>query len=119
MKIFKIVQEHYVTLGISPSQSSTQKLAIGKEILYGFMLMGYFITSQFVYIYLVANSFFEYIEIICALSGTIIVFICFVIIVLKKTTVFECINLTEKLINTSNGFGFDSIQKLKIQFDLF
>lgn len=43
----------------------------------------------------------EYMDAICSISATIIMFICFVAIVLKETTLFESFDSIEKLIDTS------------------
>lgn len=101
MKIFRNVQKRYKTLGIIPSNQSAQKCSFNTRIIVGFCLFAYLIVAQFVYILQVATGFMQYMGCICSASAGTIVFVCFAAVVLRKTTLFECIDQIEKLINTS------------------
>lgn len=101
MKIFQTVQKYYAILGISPSNS---KYPISERVFFGFLLFGCSATSQFVYIFHVANGLIEYMECVGSICGGIIIFVCFLAIVLRKTTLFKSIDSIEKLIDTSEPF---------------
>lgn len=102
MKVFQAIQRHYATLGISRSPNQpNQKYLFNKRIFFGFGLFGYFILSQFVYIFCVASGLMEYVVCISATSASIIQFVCFAAIVYRKSILFECFNKTEELIDTS------------------
>lgn len=101
MKVFKVVQRHYATLGISASNRTSNFKPSKKRIVFGFLLFGGLIVSNLVYTFYVANGFMEYMECICATSATIIIFICFAAIVYRRTLLFENIDNIEKLIDTS------------------
>lgn len=101
MKILRLVQKHFAALDIGPSNHSAQKYPFNKRILFGFILLGYLIVSQFVYIFHVANGFKEYIECVCSILASITAFVSLPIIVYRETELFESINRMEKLIDTS------------------
>ena len=101
MKIFQTIQKQYAMMGISPTHPWTQKSLFNKKIAFGLLLFAYCIVSQMVFILHVASGFMEYMEAICSSSATVIMFICFVAIVLRKTKLFESIENIEKLIDTS------------------
>lgn len=101
MKIFTIIQSQLATLGISPSNQSTRKCPFSRRVLFGFFLSGCCFVSLFGYIFHVANDFMDYVSCICATSGIIIIFVCFVAIVYRRTTLFDSIERLEKLIETS------------------
>lgn len=103
MKIFEIVQRHYVILDVSSSYQLTEKFALRKIILI-YLLFGWIIVSHFVYIFNDASGFIEYMESICATAGCLIIFICFETIIFRKTRVFESIQNIEKLIDTREPF---------------
>lgn len=99
MKIFQTVQTHYATLGISFLNRSASS---SKRVNFGFLSFGCIFVSQSWYTFHVASSFMEYVEGICASSGTTINFACFAAIVFRKATLFETIDNFERLINTRN-----------------
>lgn len=101
MKIFEIVQKQYAIMGISSSNQMTRKLPFNKRIVFGFLLFGCLILSQFVYIYVVVNGFIEYVECICSFISSVIMFVSFAATVFGETTIFECIDNLEILIDTS------------------
>lgn len=117
MKIFQTIQRHYVSLGISSPAPSSQKNPINTRVFIGFLLFGLNAASQLIYIIYVANDFMGYMEVICASSGSTIIFVCFAAIVHKMTLLFETIDSIEKLIDSreplsSNlSFPFLSITK--------
>lgn len=105
MKILKLLQRSYAIMGISPSKvslnQSTQKCPFNGRIIFGFLLYGCVILSQFMYIFYVANDFLDYVESIIATTSTIIMFICFAAMAPRKTKLFESIENIEKLIDMS------------------
>lgn len=101
MKILKTVQNHYATLGVSSSKQLTKKYPFSERVFFGFFLFVYLLVSELVYIYYVAIGFMEYMDCICTISTSIIIFVCFMAIVHRKTTLFESIENLEKLIETS------------------
>lgn len=101
LKIFQIIQRHYAILGISSTNQSAQELPFNRRVLIGFLFFGCIFTLQFVYSFQVASDFMEYTECICATSGNILIFVCFMTIVVGNTTLFECIDILEQLIDTS------------------
>lgn len=105
MKIFQTIQRHYVSLGISSSVSSIQKYPINTRVFIGFLLFGLNAASQLIYIIYVANDFMGYMEVICASSGSTIIFVCFAAIVHKMTLLFETIDSIEKLIDSREPFS--------------
>lgn len=105
LKIFQIIQRQYAILGISSTNQSAQKLPFNRRVLIGLLFFGCIFTLQFVYIFQVASDFMEYTECICATSGNILIFVCFMAIVLGNTTLFECIDNLEQLIDTSKAIA--------------
>lgn len=103
MKIFQTIRKQYAIVGISSSNQSTQKYLFNERILIIFILFGCTIVSQFVYIY-VANSFMDCVDCVFSLSAGIIVCVCFLAIVFRRATLFECIDSIEKLIDSSKPF---------------
>lgn len=103
VKIFQVIQRHYADLGIcsSSNQLITQKSPFNGRLLFGFLLFGYFLASQLVHIFCIANGFLEYMEGVGAISATILVIIVLMAVVFRKTTIFKCIEDIEKLIDTS------------------
>lgn len=102
MKILKTVQEHYVTLDIqSSSNQSIENKPFRVRIGFGFLLFEYLLISQLVYLYYVANDFMEYMDCISSISAGMILFVSLAAIVFRKTTLFESIDMIEKLIDTS------------------
>lgn len=101
MKIFRTLQRHYTILGICPSDQPIQNHPPNKRVLFGFLIMSCSIILHFMNIFCVANDFMEYMEGISATSSCSIDYVCFAVIVLRKTIVFEGINKIEKLIDTS------------------
>lgn len=101
MKIFIFLQRQYAIVGISPTNQFLQKYPFNKKIVLGFLIYGCVIVSQCVYICHVANGFMEYLECACAISTTVIMFVCFVATVFRKITLFKTIDNIEKLIDTS------------------
>lgn len=105
MIIFEIVQRYYGALGICPSHQSTSKFPFNERVFAGFLIFGSCIVLHAMYIVHVANDFIEYVECSCSLSATIIIFVCFLAAVFKRTELFESINNTKELIESSkNGF---------------
>lgn len=101
MKVFQTLRRQYAILGISSPNPSPQQCPFNERVFFGVFLFGCFIGSQFMYIAYVASSFMDDMQCICSLSGTIIIFVCFLAIVFRKTTLFESIENIEKLIETS------------------
>lgn len=95
MKIFQTLRKQLAIVGISPSNQS-----FNERVFFGFSLFGCSVSSQFVYIY-VANSLMDSMECICSLSAGIIIFVCFVAVIFRKSTLFESVDNFEKLIDTS------------------
>lgn len=101
MKIFQTVQEQLAIVGICSSNQSIQKLSFNKRIVFGFFVFGCQIVSHFVYTFHVANEFMEYMQCICATSGSILILIGFTAIVFGKAALFESINNIEQVIDSS------------------
>lgn len=101
MKIFRTVRKRYEILGITPTNQSIQKSSISERVIAGCLFFLCYYVSQFLYIYYVANDFMEYIECICELYASAIVFVCFATIVFKRNLLFQSIGNIEKLIDTS------------------
>lgn len=102
MKTFQIIRRHYATLGIPiTSQQSTEKYPFNDRVCGGFLLIGYSIVSHLVYFFHMANGFMEHMVCICSLFGTLIVTVCFVALLFKRTLIFAIIDNLEKLIGTS------------------
>lgn len=103
--ILKTVQRHYATLGISSSSSqSTSKYLFNERLLFSFLLFGYLIVSQIVYIYYLASGFMEYMECFSSMLASFIIFICLMAIAYRTTKLFESIQNMEKIIETSESF---------------
>lgn len=101
MKIFRTIRKRYAIVGITPLNQTTQKLPISERVFFGGLFFFCYYVSQFVYIIYVANDFMEYIECICELYASAIVFVCFVTIVFKRNLLFQNIDNMEKLIDIS------------------
>lgn len=105
IKIFRTVREHYAIVGISPTiVNLSRRLPFNERVLLGFLSFVCTTVSQFVYLLHIASNFMEYMECACSLSGTIIIFVCFMAIVCRKTTLFESLDDIEKLIDSSESF---------------
>lgn len=105
IKIFRTVREHYAIVGISPTiLLPNQHLPFDERVLLGFLSFVCTTVSQVVYLLHIASHFMEYVECACSLSGTIIIFVCFMSIVFRKTTLFDSIDDIEKLIDSSKSF---------------
>lgn len=103
MKVHEAVRQYYAILGISPSHQSNQKYPFSNGVLFGFSSIGSLITSQFLYMFYVASSFMEYMDSMCAIGATAVVFVCFATIVSRKNVLFKSIDGIEKLIDTSES----------------
>lgn len=108
MKIFQTFQKQFAILGISPDPNhSNRKYIFNEKLIFGFLLLGYMIVSQFVYIFYEANGFMEYVESICATSASTIVLACLANTVFRRALIFESIDNMETLIDTSRSFFKD------------
>lgn len=118
MKIFEKAKMHYATLGISPSNQSIQNDPFNKKVLFGFLLFGCLLSSQFVYICRVnTNSgFMEYTNIICTASASALMFICFAVIFIRKAALFDCIDSTQIFIDISKAVDNWKLKISQIQF---
>lgn len=103
MKLFQVVRKNYAILGIHPSHQSNQGLSFNTKELFGFFLIGGLISSQAMYISYVANGFTEYMNCVCAISATMVVFVCFATIVIRKAKLFKMVDYIERLIDTSKA----------------
>lgn len=102
MKVFQTVQKRYATVGIRPSNHSiTQNPLFRRRALGGCLFFLCYYISQFVYILHVANDFMQYIECVCELYASAIVFVWFMTIALKRDLLFQYIDYIEKSIDTS------------------
>lgn len=120
MKIFEIIQRHHATLGIYPSQQSAQQqIPLCRRIIFGFLLFGYIIVSEFLNNFHATNDFMECVEYICSSSSTMAMFLSFVGIVHRQSTIFKSIDTIETIIDASKDkqLKFEFIHKLK--FDYF
>lgn len=107
MKIFQTVRKQYAIVGISSSPRLAKYNSFSNKISFVnfcFLLYGCLITSQFVYIFGVANGFMDYIVCVSSTSSSIILLVCFAAIVFRKTILFDCMDNMEQLINTSKRF---------------
>lgn len=116
MKIFRMVQKQYAIVGITSPNQSTENSSFNTRIISGFLLFGYLIHAQFMYIFRVANSFLEFIDGICSTFSTFMIIVCFVAIVFRRTTLFECIDNVQEFIDASKSFlrYFQKIQKIQL-----
>lgn len=125
MKIFQTIQTQYSILGVCPPNQSTQKFSVIWRYLVGFSLFVYLILSQFLYMVHVASGFMEYVQLICAISGTLLLFFGLAAIGFRKSTLFEIIDRIEKLIATSETtinhlfFEFNFILRIKRNLCVF
>lgn len=104
MKVFQKIQSQLAVLGISSiSNQSTQVYSFNERIICGYLLFGCTTISQFLYIFRAADGFIDYMECICTTSANLIIAVCFVAIVYRKTTIFECIDRTESLVDASTN----------------
>lgn len=104
MKVFQFLQKQFAFVGITiSSKQSTIFNTFNGRVAFGFILNGCAIVEQSMYVIHVANGFMEYMECINSASGTIIIFVWYAAIALKKATLFEIIDKFEKLIDTSEG----------------
>lgn len=110
MKIFHKTQKQYEILGISPSNQWIQNDPFSKRVIFGCLLFGPNLISQFVYLFHVANGFIECVICICSITATIIIFVCFAAVVFRKSKLFESISNVEKFINISKTVCIPDIQ---------
>lgn len=101
MKVFQTLTNHYATLGIKPSDQLQQQYPFDEKVLMGFSLWGCMITSHFIYINYVANTYVEYAECICTSTGSIIVFVCYASVVFYSNTLFDAFKKIEGFIASS------------------
>lgn len=97
MKILQTAQKYYEMLGIN----ATNRLAFSRRELFGFLVFGYNIVSQLVYICSVASGFAEYVDCVSSICCGIIMLICFAATVFRKTTIFDSIGNIERIIHIS------------------
>lgn len=97
MNIFEVVQRYYATLGIT----SSNQLTNNGKIFAGFLVFGWCIALHAMYMFRVANDFIEYVECSCSLSANIIIFVSFLAVIFRRTSLFQIINNIRKLIDTS------------------
>lgn len=100
MKVFRTIRNKFAFLDICPSNQSTWQNPFNKRVL-GFILLGGNIVSHVVYIFRVANDFLEFVECLNSTFASIIISVCFVAIVFRKTTLFNSIDNIEKVIDAS------------------
>lgn len=103
MKVFQTIQKQFAILGISSPRPPIQKYPFNERIYFGFLLFGCSTVSKFVYIFHVASGFIEYVECVSVISGSIIIIVCFGAIVFRKSTIFESVDLMEKLLDASES----------------
>lgn len=104
MKIFKTVRKKYAIVGIRPSNRLIQRYSFNEREFIGFFILGCTAASYFMYIFREARGFIEYMESICAFSASIIMFVSFASVSIKKAALFTSIDKIEKLIETSKIF---------------
>lgn len=100
MKIFEAVRKNYATLGISSVQS-IRKHPFNKKIAMAFILIAVNTFCHIMHIFFVASNLKERMESATTTSGSLIITICIVTIILKMRTVFECIGSFEDIIAMS------------------
>lgn len=105
MKIFRIVQKQYATVGISPPK--TQKGLFDGRLSFGYISIGCNVISQLMYTVYVAEGFVDIMESVCSTSGTVIQFVCFATIASKRALLFKTIDNIEQLIDTRTIFIYD------------
>lgn len=103
LKIFETIRRYCATYwGISSSNMSAQrKCSFNIRLLFGFVLFGYLIPAQFLFVFRVANGFTQYMVSICSTSASVIMFVCYAAIISKRNLLFENIDQFEKLIDSS------------------
>lgn len=100
MKIFEKVRENFAFLGIDSAQS-IQKHPFNTKITMAFILI---ITTTFLHImhiFHVASNLKERMQSATTTSGSLLISICFITIIFKMRTLFDCIKGFEGVIAMS------------------
>ena len=100
MKIFEIVRRNYEILGITSAQS-LQKYRLNIRINMALLLIGFITFLHTMQIIFVASTLTERMESATTTSGSVIISICFITIIFKMRTLFECIDFFEDMIAKS------------------
>lgn len=100
MKLFQRTQKYLAILGINPNQS-IQKYQFNGRIWIGFFLLGLSIIFFSLFLFIEANNFCEYTEIIYILSGMIVCAAGFTFTIFKMKMLFDIVETSENAVNTS------------------
>lgn len=98
MKILKTIRGQLIILGIKPMQSPQ---IINRKLLTNFVIFVLSIASTVMYLGFSDPSMLDYILCFSTISSLIGIGLCFAIIVLQKTQLFNYIESVEELINKS------------------
>ena len=93
---------NFAILGISSAQS-IQKYPFNTKIIHAFLLIGLTTFLHVMHIICVARNLKERMESATTTSGSLIISICFITVIFKMRTVFECINSFEEVIAMSES----------------
>lgn len=99
-KVFKNVLKNFAVLGISP-KLTTQAYPINGKIMMGFVILGLAMYSILVFLIYDAKTFMEYTQTMYGFSLATLVFVALLNTLYKIENVFEFVNVTEKIFNTS------------------
>lgn len=91
MKLFRVIQKKLAMLGITPAQS-IRKQPFNREIVLGYFIFVFSLTSGVAYLFLNANTFEEYTNIIYVNCSLTVNLCCLTIIVFKMSMLFKLIN---------------------------
>lgn len=98
MKLFQIVQKDLAFVGVS----STEKPFNQKNLMV-FVLYAVNVVLYCILLYRDTVSFRECIDVIYVISVTVDVIACFIVIVSKTKSLFQCIELMEGIVNSSES----------------
>ena len=113
MKLFQSAQRCFAMLGIYPIQANGKYLCFNRKIWIVFISYLVGIIFNCVFLFRKVHSFEEYTDIIFRISISILIIICYVVIVLQMENLFQIINNCEEIIRQSKCASFNQ-QKRKI-----
>lgn len=100
MKLFQLVQQNFITLGINPNQSIPQNThPFSHRALFGLFLFGATIISPFLYALWEAKDLFEFTQSICTVLVTITSIISFLTFVFEMSKLVGFYDFAEKNID--------------------
>src|ERR1044071_4785657 len=100
LKVFEISQKYFATIGIT-SNLTSKSYPFNGIVLFGFLMLCVNIYCTSMFIIFGAKTFAEYTQSVYVTTLLTLVIFCLLIITLKVNNLFEFINKSDDIVNTS------------------